>query len=291
MYHPSLTEIQSLANTQPGVNLAPVYRDVAADLETPVSAFLKVARGDHSFLLESVEGGERLARYSFIGTEPYRVLRCGPYAAAGEGEDPLLEIERELSRFKLARIEDGLPRVAPGRRAGDREAPYRQACWRIDELVERLARPLPVAPYPIEPAPARQATVSSNTEKADFIRKVERCRDYIVAGDIYQVQVSQRFQRPTHAHPFSVYRALRTVNPSPYMYYLAMGDSYIIGASPEMLVRVEDGLVENHPIAGTRRRGRDAEDERRMEQELTSDEKEQAEHIMLVDLSPNHISP
>src|SRR3989304_3762475 len=131
------------------------------------------------------------------------------------------------------------------------------------------ARPLPAAPYPIEPAPARQATVSSNTGKEDFMRKVERCREYIVAGDIYQVQISQRFQRPTHAHPFSVYRALRTVNPSPYMYYLAMGDSYIIGASPEMLVRVEDG--------------------RRMEAELTSDEKERAEHIMLVDLSRNDV--
>src|SRR3989304_5104233 len=151
------------------------------------------------------------------------------------------------------------------------------------------ARPLPAAPYPIEPAPARQATVSSNTGKEDFMSKVERCREYIVAGDIYQVQISQRFQRPTHAHPFSVYRALRTVNPSPYMYYLAMGDSYIIGASPEMPVRVEDGLVETHPIAGTRRRGRDEEDERRMEEELTSDEKERAEHIMLVDLARNDI--
>jgi len=343
MYFPSLSEIQALRAAQPAANLAPVYRDVAADLETPVSAFLKVARGDHSFLLESVEGGERLARYSFIGTEPYRALRCGPYAAAGEGEDPLLEIERELSRFRLARIEDGLPRFTGGavgflayeasrhfeprvpvpaadpqafpealfmftdtilvfdhlkhtikvvahcRLDGDLEASYRQACWRIDELVERLARPLPAAPYPIEPAPARQATVSSNTEKGDFLRKVERCKQYIVAGDIYQVQISQRFQRPTHAHPFSVYRALRTVNPSPYMYYLAMGDAYIIGASPEMLVRVEDGLVENHPIAGTRRRGRDAEDERRMEAELTGDEKERAEHIMLVDLSRNDV--
>ena len=114
MYTPSLSEVQALKASQPGVNLAPVYRDVAADLETPVSAFLKVARGDHSFLLESVEGGERLARYSFIGTEPYRVLRCGPYAAAGEGEDPLLEIERELSRFRLAHLQNGLPRFTRG---------------------------------------------------------------------------------------------------------------------------------------------------------------------------------
>jgi anthranilate synthase component 1 len=342
-YHPDLEAIRALKTTQPDANLAPVYRDVAADLETPVSAFLKVARGDHSFLLESVEGGERLARYSFIGTEPYRVLRLGPYAEPNEGADSLLEIERELSQFKLAHIQNGLPRFTGGavgflayevarhfepripvpkadpqafpealfmftdtilvfdhlkhtikvvshcRLDGDVEASYRQACWRIDELVERLARPLPALPYPIEPAPARQQTTTSNTEKEDFLRKVERCKDYIVAGDMYQVQISQRFQRPTHAHPFSVYRALRTVNPSPYMYYLAMGDAHIIGASPEMLVRVEDGLVENHPIAGTRRRGRDAEDERRMEEELTSDEKERAEHIMLVDLSRNDV--
>ncbi|MEE8346488.1 MAG: anthranilate synthase component I [Dehalococcoidia bacterium] len=342
MYHPDLETVRALAGKR-DANLAPVYRDVAADLETPVSAYLKVARGDHSFLLESVEGGERLARYSFIGTEPYRVLRCGPYADPSEGSDPLLEIERELSRFKLAQIENDLPRFTGGavgflayeaarhfeprvpvpradpqgfpealfmftdtilvfdhlkhtikvvshcRLDGDVEASYRQACWRIDELVERLARPLPAMPYPIEAAPARRQTVTSNTEKEDFLRKVERCREYIIAGDIYQVQVSQRFQRPTHAHPFSIYRALRTVNPTPYMYYLTMGDAYIIGTSIEMLVRVEDGLVETHPIAGTRRRGRDAADERRMEEELTSDEKERAEHIMLVDLARNDV--
>ncbi|MBI4571135.1 MAG: chorismate-binding protein, partial [Chloroflexi bacterium] len=172
---------------------------------------------------------------------------------------------------------------------GDLEAAYRQACWRIDELVERLSRPLPVLPYPIEAAPARQQTVTSNTEKEDFLRKVERCKEHIVAGDIYQVQISQRFQRPTHAHPFSVYRALRTVNPSPYMYYLAMGDSYIIGASPEMLVRVEEGRIDYHPIAGTKPRGRDEAGDLANEQELRHDEKERAEHIMLVDLGRNDV--
>ena len=347
MYTPSLSDIQALAGKH-DANLAPVYRDVAADLETPVSAFLKVARGDHSFLLESVEGGERLARYSFIGTEPYRILRCGPYDDPSQGSDPLLEIEAELSRFRLAHLQEadarsGLPRFTGGavgflayeavrhfeprvpiarddpqgfpealfmfvdtllvfdhlkhtikvvshcRLDGDVEASYRQACWRIDELVKRLAGPLPAMPYPIEPAAAVQEPVRSNTTKEEYIGKVEHCKEYVVAGDIYQVQVSQRFQRPTRAHPFSLYRALRTVNPSPYMYYLAMGDAYIIGASPEMLVRVEEGLVEEHPIAGTRRRGRDAEDERRMEEELVSDAKERAEHIMLVDLARNDV--
>jgi len=346
-YSPTLAEIRALA-ARGDNNLAPVFRDIPADLETPVSAYLKVARGDHSFLLESVEGGERLARYSFIGTEPYRILRAGPYADPAEGTDPLLAIEKELSRFRLSHPKDtlgrttlprftggavgflaydvvrhfeprvkvprpdpqGLPEslfmfvdsllvfdhlthtikvVAHCRLDGDLEASYRHACWRIDELAKRLNQTLPASPYPLSRAEHTPEAVQSNTEKADFIAKIERCREYIVAGDIYQVQISQRFQRRTVAHPFSVYRALRVVNPSPYMYYLAMGDMHIAGASPEMLVRVEDGLVETHPIAGTRRRGRDSEDEQRMEEELSSDEKERAEHIMLVDLARNDI--
>ncbi len=345
-YQPDLETIRKLA-AQGDNNLAPVFRDIPADLETPVSAFLKVARGDHSFLLESVEGGERLARYSFIGTEPYRILRSGPFADASQGSDPLREIEAELSRYKLSHPKDtqastlprftggavgflayeairhfeprvpintpdpqGLPEalfmfvdallvfdhlkhvikvVAHCRLDGDVEASYRQACWKIEEMAKRLKQTLPASPYLINPAPHEPVAVASNTRKDVFLAAVERCKEHIVAGDIYQVQYSQRFGKPTQAHPFSVYRALRTVNPSPYMYYLAMGDSYIIGASPEMLVRVEDGLVETHPIAGTRRRGRDADDERRMEEELSNDEKERAEHIMLVDLARNDI--
>ena len=347
-YEPDLETVRKLA-AQSDNNVVPVFRDVPADLETPVSAYLKVARGDHSFLLESVEGGERLARYSFIGTEPYRILRCGPYDdPSKEGSDPLIEIEAELSRFKLSHPKDtearsalprftggavgflaydvvrhfeprvpiptqeaqGLPEalfmfvdallvfdhlrhtikvVAHCRLDGDIEASYRQACWRIDELAKRLKQTLPASPYPLNAGPHTPEQFRSNTEKSDFLAKVERCKEYTVAGDIYQGQVSQRFHRATAAHPFSIYRAARMVNPSPYMYYLAMGDCYIVGASPEMLVRVEDGLVETHPIAGTRRRGRDEEDERRMEEELRSDEKERAEHIMLVDLARNDI--
>ena len=346
-YEPDIQTVLALSK-EGGNNLVPVFRDIPADLETPVSAFLKVARGEHSFLLESVEGGERLARYSFIGTEPYRVLRCGPYADPSEGSDPLREIEAELSRHRLSHPKateprsalprftggavgflaydivrhfaprvpipkpdpQGLPEalfmfvdallvfdhlqhnikvVAHCRLDGDVQASYRQACWRIDELAKRLNQTLPASPYTISAVSRGSEPVQSNVAKERFLQNVERCRDYIVAGDIYQVQISQRFQQRTAAHPFSVYRALRVVNPSPYMYYLAMGDSYIVGASPEMLVRVEDGLVETHPIAGTRRRGRDEEDERRMEEELTSDEKERAEHIMLVDLARNDI--
>ncbi len=347
MHIPPLSQVQALA--KPGdANLAPVYRDVAADLETPVSAFLKVARGDHSFLLESVEGGERLARYSFIGTEPYRILRCGPYQQPWDGADPLRDIEAELSRFRLASAEprrpSGLPRFTGGavgflayevirhfearvpiaeadpqglpeavfmfvdtllvfdhlkhvikvvshcRLDGDVESSYRQACWRIDELVQRLGRPLPGVPYPIHPSPpGPQEAVRSNLSKGEYMANVERARRYIIAGDIIQVVPSQRLSRRTSAHPFSVYRALRTVNPSPYMYFLHLGDSYIVGASPEMLVRVEEGLVSTHPIAGTRPRGHDAAEDAALEEELRHDEKERAEHVMLLDLGRNDI--
>ncbi len=339
-YTPTLDEARALAAQG---NVAPVFREVPADLETPVSAFLKVARGKHSFLLESVEGGERLARYSFIGTEPYRVLRNGPHAERNEVPgDPLTQVEEELSRFRPAHVE-GLPRfnggavgfmsyeaarhyeklpspepdpqgfpeavflfndtllvfdhlqhtikvVAHVRLDGDIEASYRQATWRIEELVGRLAKPLAALPYRSEPAEApAKIDVESNTTKSDFIANVERAKEYIIAGDIYQVQVSQRFSRRTQAHPFDVYRALRAINPSPYMYYLELDDAHIVGASPEMLIRIEDGVIETHPIAGTRRRGRDPDDERRMAEELAADPKERAEHLMLLDLARNDL--
>jgi len=339
MYVPSLDEAKRLAAQG---NLAPVYREVAADLETPVSAYLKVARGGHSFLLESVEGGERLARYSFIGTEPYRVLRTEPNVALDQ-TDPLLAIEDELRRFRVVSL-PGLPRfhggavgylsyevvrhfeprvpaasrdplglpeaifmftdtllvfdhlhhnikvVTHARLDGDIESSYRQALWRIDELVARLERPLTALPYEERASPCgRKPRIASNMARAEFIAKVERAKEYIVAGDIIQVVISQRFQRPTGAHPFAVYRALRTVNPSPYMYYLELGDCQIVGASPELLVRVEDGVVATHPIAGTRPRGRDPEEDRALEEELRGDEKEKAEHVMLLDLGRNDI--
>jgi anthranilate synthase component 1 len=338
-YTPSLDEAKALAGRG---NIVPVFREVPADLETPVSAYLKVARGRHSFLLESVEGGERLARYSFIGTEPYRVLRTGERAAANETPgDPLLHIEDELRRLKPVAIA-GLPRfhggavgymayecaryyerlpvpeadpqgipeaiflftdtllvfdhlqhaikvVSHARLDGDIEASYRQATWKIEELVRRLEQPLSRLPYePLAGEPV-DATVRSNNTREAFCAKVERAKEYIYKGDTYQIQVSQRFERRTAAHPFEVYRALRRVNPSPYMYYLELGDLQVVGASPEMLIRVEDGVIETHPIAGTRRRGRDAEDEQRMAEELQSSEKERAEHIMLVDLARNDL--
>jgi anthranilate synthase component 1 len=335
-YTPSLGQVKALAGQG---NIVPVFREVYADLETPVSAYLKVARGEYSFLLESVEGGERLARYSFIGTEPYRILRTGPGEQASG--DPLVHIEEELKRFTLVRV-DGLPRfhggavgymayecaqyferlpvpeanpqgfpesiflfcdtllvfdhlqhsikvVSHARLDGDIEASYRQATWKIDECVKRLAAPLSRLPYETRPVTTLGRKAVSNTTEEAFKAKVANAKEYIARGDTYQIQVSQRLTRETDAHPFEVYRALRNVNPSPYMYYLELGDMHVVGASPEMLIRVEDGVIETHPIAGTRRRGKDAEDEQRMADELQQSEKERAEHIMLVDLARNDL--
>ena len=341
MLKPTLEEVREIAKGGEG-NVVPVYREVIADLETPVSAYLKVARGEYSFLLESVEGGERLARYSFIGTQPYRVLRTGDNADAGETPgDPLVHIEAELKRFKPVKVA-GLPRLTGGavgfmayevarfyerlpmpeadpqgfpeaifmftdtllvfdhiqhaikvvshvRLDGDIEASYKQAAFRIDELVDRLGAPLLRLPYEVKLPRSGNSRFESNNTKEDFMQKVLAAKEYIQAGDTYQIQISQRFSRQTDAHPFEVYRALRTVNPSPYMYYLEMGDLHVAGASPEMVIRVEDGLIETHPIAGTRRRGRDEADELRMAAELQGSEKERAEHIMLVDLARNDL--
>ncbi|HLF80006.1 MAG TPA: chorismate-binding protein, partial [Dehalococcoidia bacterium] len=300
--HPTLEEAKTLASQG---NFCPLYADVPADLETPVSAYLKVARGRNSFLLESVEGGERLARYSFIGTEPYRVLRSGPGVSGdGHAEDPLLAVEAELGRFKPVAV-PGLPRFTGGavgylayevvryfeprvpqserdvlgmpeavflftdtllvfdhlqhrikvvshfRLDGDIDASYRQAAWRIEELVGRLERPLDRLPYrAVEAEPAAQE-VTSNMTRDEHAEAIRKAKEYIVAGDIIQVVLSQRFQRKTSAHPFDVYRALRTINPSPYMYYLDLGEMQLVGTSPEMLVRVDEGKIDYHPIAGT----------------------------------------
>jgi anthranilate synthase component I len=339
-YTPTLDEAKALADQG---NVAPIYREVPADLETPVSAFLKVARGKHSFLLESVEGGERLARYSFIGTEPYRVLRCGTRSALNEEPgDPLTHVEQELSRFRVAPV-DGLPRfhggavgylgyetvrhfeprvpapapdplglpeamllftdtllvfdhlkhvikvVAHARLDGDVDAAYRQAQWRVEELVGRLSQPLSALPYRRDADGTPTGKACSNMPREDYERSIERIKEYIVAGDCIQSVFSQRFSRPTSAHAFDIYRALRTVNPSPYMFYLDLGDFQVVGASPEMLVRVEDGAIDYHPIAGTKPRGRDDAEDLEIEEELRTDEKERAEHIMLVDLGRNDV--
>jgi anthranilate synthase component I len=335
MYHPTLDEAKQLAHKG---NLVAVYREVMADLETPVSAYLKVAQGRYSFLLESVEGGERLARYSFIGTEPYRVLKTGP-GQMHDG-DPLRLIEEEMSRFKLVPL-PGLPPFHGGavgylsydvvrhferlptpehdplglpesvfmfsdtmlvfdhlkhvikvvshlRLDGDIEAAYRQAVWRIEELVDRLSRPLTRLPENGPPVNGA-GRLEHNIPREDYFLAVEEAREYIIAGDIIQVVPSQRMARKTAADPFNIYRMLRHINPSPYMYYLDLDGFQIVGASPELLVRVENGAVETHPIAGTRPRGKTEEQDIANEADLRADEKERAEHIMLLDLGRNDL--
>ncbi|MCH8863827.1 MAG: anthranilate synthase component I [Chloroflexi bacterium] len=331
MYYPTLEEVRQLKKQG---NLVPVYREIMADMETPVSAYLKIARGDYSFLLESVEGGERLARYSFIGTEPSMVLETG----GNNKVDPLLLIEKEFQRFQPVPV-PGLPRfhggmvgylgyevagyfeklpsperdalglpesvlmladtllvfdhlthkikiVAHAHLDGDIETAYREATDKIDRLVERLRQPIPAE---VSPSASTESPVLSNLSQAEFEANVRQAKDYIYAGDIIQVVLSQRLSKQTKASPFAIYRALRSINPSPYMYFLHLGDTHIVGASPELLVRVEDGVVSNHPIAGTRPRSQDADKDDRLAEELINDEKERAEHLMLVDLGRNDI--
>jgi anthranilate synthase component 1 len=311
MYYPTLEEVRQLKKYG---NLVPIYHEMMADLETPVSAYLKIAHGDYSFLLESVEGGERLARYSFIGTEPSLILKTGKKNLI----DPLLLIEREFQRFRLVPIA-GLPRFHGGmvgylsyEVAGyfERLPSPEQDALGLPESLLMLADTLLVfdhlthkikvvshahldgdveAAYGKATAVSSEFTVSSNLTQKGFEDIVLRTKEYIYAGDIIQAVLSQRLARRTEASPFAIYRALRSINPSPYMYYLHLGDCYIVGASPELLVRVEDGLVSNHPIAGTRPRSRDTVQDMALEKELRNDEKEQAEHIMLVDLGRNDI--
>ena len=333
MYYPTLEEVKKLKSDG---NLVPVYRELVADLETPVSAFLKINRGGPSFLLESVEGGQRLARYSFIGTEPYKVLTT----RTEDKTDPLPEIARELNRFKIVPV-SGLPRFCGGAVGylgyetvahfeklpspasdplglpesllmftdtmlifdhvthkikvlsyahldGDIEAAYRQAVARIDALAERLHQPLPPGSH-TGSTTALPGKLVSNFSREEFEAGVLKIKQYITAGEAIQVVLSQRLAQPTSAAPFAIYRALRTINPSPYMFFFDLGDFHIIGASPEILVRVEDGLVTTRPLAGTRLRGKTPAEDLRLEEELRNDAKERAEHIMLADLGRNDI--
>jgi len=335
MYYPTLEEAKK--HKKEG-NLLPVYREIVADLETPVSAFLKINRGGYSFLLESVEGGQQVARYSFIGTEPYRVL-----TVRGEDKtDPLSLIGEELSKYKIVPV-GGLPRFCGGAVGylayetvtrleklpspssdplglpeslfmfvdtmlvfdhvthkikvlsyvhldGDIEKAYQKAVDRIDDLVERLSQRVPPSQH-IKTAtrPASNDKLFPNFSKQEFEASVLKIKQYITAGEAIQVVLSQRLAQPTDVAPFEIYRALRTINPSPYMFFLDFTDFHIIGASPEILVRVEDGMVMTRPLAGTRPRGKNLAEDARLEQELRSNEKERAEHIMLVDLGRNDI--
>ncbi len=337
------TKTEFLSRAREG-NLIPVVCNLVADLETPISAFLKLRGGGEAYLLESVEGGEKLGRYSFIGTGPTTRIRAhdrqvevrhpgGSYATEA---DPL-EVARGLLAGYRPVPHPGLPRfyggavgyfgydcvrlwerlpnrppdpvglptcylviteavvifdhvthamriVANASVDGDAAEAYRAAVETIERIYERLRSPLvpPEAAGHIEPVMDHEMSV------ADYLRSVERAREYVAAGDVFQVVLSRRFSaRTSGVDALEVYRALRMVNPSPYMFFLDFDGVKIVGSSPEMLVRLEDGVLETRPLAGTRPRGLDEADDRRLAEELLNDEKERAEHVMLVDLGRN----
>ena len=337
MYYPTLEQVEHLAGKG---NLVPIYREINADLETPVSAYLKVSRPPYSFLFESVEGGNRIARYSFIGTEPLKVIKTGKGQPDG-AIDPLIPVAKELSKFKMVQLQDqqkfnggavgylayeaasyfeklptpesdilDLPEsifmltttflifdhlrhkirvVSHAHLNGNIPQKYAEAIERIDDLVNRLEGPMNLPKTGGNAPTDAHPKIQSNITKKQYAEMVSKCKQYIVEGDNIQTVISQRLSRPTYAHPFQIYRALRAINPSAYMYYMELNNFHIVGASPELLVQVEDGTVATHPIAGTRPRGIDSKDDLSLEQELRTNEKERAEHVMLVDLGRNDI--
>lgn len=334
-------------------NLVPVYREILADFETPLSAFNKIDAGEYSFLLESVEGGERIARYSFLGSSPSLVFSSkGKKISIREGsetktftakEDPIEELKKILGRYKFVKVK-GLPRFCGGlvgyfgydmvrfieklpdknpddlklpdsvfmltdtllifdhvdhkikvvsnvHITGDPSKTYDDAITEIDRLIDALKKAAPREESGKAPSGSRDilSRMRSNFTKETFGMAVEKAKEYIRAGDIIQVVPSQRLEVPISADPFDIYRSLRSINPSPYMYYLKMGDFSLVGSSPEIMVRCEEGDVELRPIAGTRPRGASEEEDERLVKDLLADPKEVAEHIMLVDLGRNDI--
>ncbi|MBX3057080.1 MAG: anthranilate synthase component I [Anaerolineae bacterium] len=352
VYTPTLAAFRELAAGP--ANLIPVYREFAADLETPVSVYLKLMEQfGPSFLLESVEGGEQVGRYSFVGVNPRGLISLkgrtvtanGESRSLADGEDILHVVKAEMAQFTPADL-PGLPRfqggavgylgydvvrfferlpetavptldipdaiflladtlvvfdharhrlliLANARVNGDTEAAYVEAIQMIERVSERLLPPLPAIPG-LRYHRGRNGNghqLSSNMEQTRYEEMVRQAKEYIAAGDIFQVVLSQRFSRQTSAHPFAIYRALRMLNPSPYMFYFDFGelDLQVIGASPEIHVRLEDGTATVRPIAGTRWRGQTPEEDLALEAELLADPKERAEHVMLVDLGRNDI--
>ncbi len=350
MYLPSLSEFKKIARAG---FLIPIYREIMGDLETPVSAFLKISQGEKGeFLLESVEGGEILGRYSFIGFSPRLVFRVkeGVFEIEereekiekGVTKEPLQVLKNILEKFPPLQI-NSLPRFFGGavgyisydsiryweeipRRKEDTlnlpdmeffitdrviifdhvenkikvmadvpilkddsyylEKAYEEAVKKIEEVIETLRKPLK---HPVEILKGEIEEPISNFSPSSFMKAVEKCKKYIRAGDIFQVVISQRWSIPVTSPPFHIYRALRSLNPSPYMFYLNFGKFQLIGSSPEILVRKEGRKVILRPIAGTRPRGKNEREDSKLEKDLLKDPKELAEHIMLVDLGRNDL--
>jgi anthranilate synthase component 1 len=332
-------------------NIVPVSKALTADLETPVSAYLKLAaRRKYSFLLESVEGGEKIGRYTFLGADPFLIVtakgdrieirRNGRTTrrrgnlfevlpeltaqfrpAGGEGLPPLTAGAVGYIGYDLVRLLE--PRVPPFRKddvktpdavflffttllafdhvkhqihvianvmvdewEGKLKKGYRDACKRIEAVERALASSVRI---PKKKATPQRVELRSNTGRERFCEAVEKAKEYILAGDIFQVVLSQRLEMKPRVEPFHIYRALRMVNPSPYMFYLHLDDTVVLGSSPEMLVKVEGRRVEYRPIAGTRRRGTTEDEDQALAKDLLSDDKELAEHVMLVDLGRNDL--
>jgi anthranilate synthase component 1 len=354
MYSLDLKEFLKLSKKS---NVIPIYKEINADLDTPVSAFLKIKGSDYAFLLESVEGQEKLARYSFMGVSPSLIFKSKgrdieiTYMQEKRHErfttelSPLDEVKKIMRQFKCAHIK-GLARFCggmvgfigydmvrffeeiPDRNEDElgledtilmlmdtilvfdhvkhtikivsnaiiskenllslpaRKRIYQDCLKKIEQIFARLS-----VSYKEKKIPQSQAVSKplSNFTKGEFKKIVSRAKEYIKNGDIIQVVLSQRFKIKTSKDPFAIYRNLRSLNPSPYMYFLKFKDLTIVGASPEMLVRCEDGLIQTRPIAGTRPRGRDKAEDARLAQELIKDKKERAEHLMLVDLGRNDL--
>ncbi len=356
MYYPDIEEFKRLSEKG---NLIPVYREILADIETPVSAFMKI-KEDHSFLLESVVGGEKWARYSFLCASPSKIIKAkgnrveilnGKELFEKELDDPIIALKDELSKYTPVYI-DGLPRFYGGLigyigyetvkffdRVPDSPKPslnlpdiffmvadtilifdslrqkikvvsnahvfnkmpeeaYYEAVENIDKMINKLKTEKIKPEISHFEFGSKSSSdfkkddfgfSSSFNSKDDFLDAVKRSKEYIVSGDVVQVVISQRFESVNYADPFNIYRALRIINPSPYMFYLSIGEAEIVGSSPEILVRFEDNRVTVRPIAGTRKRGDTEDEDIKLEKELIQDPKEKAEHIMLVDLGRNDV--
>ena len=351
MIQPDFREFQRLAKQG---NLIAVYDVLPADLLTPVSAYLRIAQGArYSFLLESVEGGEKIARYTFAGAHPEEVFRFAGGACVMEGRDrvvweetdPVSFLRNRMERFRPVRV-PGLPPLIAGaigyfsydmvrlierlpkrlrdeiglydamlmfyhgliafdhvrhrlwivrnvftEGAGTLQAKYKAAVREIRETRKLLEQPVAAENPKSARKPAKRAPlkVTSNFRRSEYLAAVRKCKNYIRTGDIFQVVLSQRFSAKTKAAPFDVYRELRALNPSPYLFFLQMNDVHVIGSSPEMLVKVQGRDVFYRPIAGTLPRGKDEAEDLQLEKQMLASEKERAEHIMLVDLGRNDL--
>jgi anthranilate synthase component 1 len=348
MYYPAFEEFKELARKG---NLIPVYREILADMETPVSALMKFRSEPHVFLLESVEGGEKWARYTFLGSDSHVIFRVkgediliqknGETHFQKHRGDPLRFLRDLLSTYRPV-IVDGLPRFYGGavgflgydmvryferlpaaaeedietddatflitdslmifdnvrhtikvvacaviEGSGDFRGVYDETIEKIDRMIKILQSPIERRELPVEEG--NDAPPQSNMTPEDFKTMVKKAKDYIVAGDVIQVVLSQRFQIDNSRDPIDLYRALRYINPSPYLFFLKFEDLIFIGSSPEVMVRLDEGVAQLRPIAGTKRRGKNEQEDRRLADELLQDPKERAEHVMLVDLGRNDL--